>query len=88
MSAVVLLEVVSACFGLLGALLLALRSRWAGWAFVLWLGSNSGWMAFGVATGHWGLVAQHAGFALTSALGVWTWLLRPVWARRVAAKES
>jgi hypothetical protein len=34
-------------------------------------------MAFGVATGHWALVAQHAGFWITSALGVWTWLLKP-----------
>lgn len=75
------LEIASAVLGLSGALLLATKSRWAGWAFVLWLGSNAGWMAFGALGGHWPLVAQHAGFAITSAIGVWTWLLRPVWSR-------
>jgi hypothetical protein len=76
------LEIVSAVLGLSGALLLAVRSRFAGWAFVLWLGSNTGWVVFGALAGHWGLVAQHAGFAITSALGVWTWLLRPAWLAR------
>lgn len=75
-----LLEIASAVLGLSGALLLATKSRWAGWAFVLWLASNAGWMAFGAMTGHWALVGQHAGFSITSAIGVWTWLLQPMWA--------
>lgn len=76
-----MLEVASAVLGLSGSLLLATQSRWAGWAFVLWLGSNVCWMTFGAIAGHWALVAQHAGFFITSAIGVWTWLLRPVWAQ-------
>lgn len=87
MSAPLFLEVASAVLGLSGALLLATRSRWAGWAWVVWLASNAGWIAFGVAGGHWGLVAQNAGFAVTSGLGAWTWLVRP-WLERELAPSK
>lgn len=73
----IILESISACLGLSGSLLLATKNRWAGWAFVLWLASNAGWISFGAIGGHWGLVAQHSGFAITSAMGVWVWLVRP-----------
>lgn len=77
MSTQTLLEIGSAVFGLSGSLLLATKCRWAGWAFVLWLASNAGWISFGAIAGHWALVAQHTGFAITSAMGVWVWLVRP-----------
>lgn len=83
MSAQLFLELASATLGLSGALLLATKCRWAGWAWVLWLGSNVGWIIFGVAGGHWGLVAQNVGFAVTSALGVMNWLVWP-WLQREA----
>lgn len=75
------LELISACLGVAGANLLATRCRWAGWAFVLWLASNVGWIVFGTAQGLWFLVAQHVVFAGTSVLGIWTWLLLPALAR-------
>lgn len=77
MSAQALLELVSGALGITGALLLATKSRWAGWAWVLWLASNVGWIAFGALFGHWALVAQHSVFAITSAIGIRTWLLAP-----------
>lgn len=73
-----LLEAVSAALGLGGAFLLAVKSRWAGWAFVLWLFSNVGWMGFAWLGGHWFLLAQHVAFAATSVLGIWTWLTLPL----------
>lgn len=76
-----MLENAAAVLGVTGAFLLAIRSRVAGWAFVLWLGSNALWIAFGVAKGHWGLVAQNVVFAVTSGIGIWTWLVRP-WQRK------
>ena len=66
-------EAVSAVFGLCGAFLLAVKSRWAGWAFVLWLFSNVGWMGFAWMGGHWFLLAQHLAFAATSLIGIYTW---------------
>lgn len=78
------LEMVSAVLGLMGALLLAVRSRWAPWAWVIWFGSNVGWVAFGWSHGHMGLVAQNLGFAITSGTGAWVWLVRPWWDRRLA----
>lgn len=77
MTQLIFLELVSAVLGLTGAVLLALKSRWAGWAWVVWLVSNVGWVAFGAAGGHWFLVAQNLGFAITAVMGIWTWLLGP-----------
>lgn len=70
-------ELISAALGLLGALLLAMRSRYAGWAFVAWMVSNIGWIVFGTGHQHWYLVAQQVGFSITSAIGIWKWLIAP-----------
>ena len=81
------LEMLSAALGLLGAILLATRSRFAGWAFVAWLISNIGWIAFGAGNRHWFFIVQQAGFTATSLLGIWQWLVRPrLQAHRHAAK--
>lgn len=70
-------EFISAALGLLGALLLATRSRYAGWAFVAWMISNIGWIAFGAGYAHWFLVVQQVGFTITSGIGIWKWLVAP-----------
>ncbi|MFV0679230.1 nicotinamide mononucleotide transporter [Ottowia sp.] len=88
MSALQYLEAASATLGVLGALLLATRHRWAPWAWVMWLASNAGWIAFGIATQHWGLVAQNSVFAATSGIGVWHWLIRPGTPKKKKPKES
>jgi len=71
------IEMLSAALGLLGAALLASRSRWAGWAFVAWLISNIGWIVFGAGNQHWFFIAQQVGFTATSVLGIWAWLIHP-----------
>jgi len=76
------LELMSAALGVAGSLLLATHCRGAGWAFVLWLASNVGWISFGVAQDLWFLVLQHTIFAGTSVLGIWTWLARPALAEK------
>lgn len=77
MNAQQLLELASGTLGITGALLLATQSRWAGWAWVLWLASNLGWIAFGTFHGMWALVAQHAVFSITSGIGIYKWLWAP-----------
>lgn len=79
------LELASAALGVAGSLLLAAKCRGAGWAFVLWLASNAGWIAFGAAHSLWFLVLQHVVFAGTSVLGIWTWLALPALQRRASA---
>jgi nicotinamide riboside transporter PnuC len=64
-------------FGVLGTLLLATKSRVAGWGFVLFLASNAGWLVFAYEHGHSKLLAQHLVFAASSLLGVWVWLVQP-----------
>lgn len=67
------LELASAALGIAGALLLAFKSPKAGWAFVLWLFSNIGWIVFGWINEHWFLVLQNIAFAITSLIGIWIW---------------
>lgn len=70
--------------GVLGSLLLAWRSAWSGWGFVVYLVSNAFWIAYGLKTGAPGLVSMQAVFTFTSLVGIWRWLL----ADRPSFKQS
>ncbi len=72
-----LIELISALMGMIGALLLATRSRYAGWAFVLWLISNVGWIIFGAGNQHWFFIVQQVVFTATSLIGIYRWLIAP-----------
>jgi hypothetical protein len=66
------------CFlGVSGAALLALNNRWSGYGFVLFLASNAAWIGFGLLTSANGLVTMQVVFSLTSAVGIWQWLIKP-----------
>jgi len=71
------IEVFSALCGLSGSLLLALKGKHAGWGWVLFAFSNVGWISFGHGHKHWFFVAQMVGFSVTSAIGIWQYLLAP-----------
>ncbi|MCD6663483.1 MAG: nicotinamide mononucleotide transporter family protein [Comamonas sp.] len=82
-----LIEIFSAILGMAGALLLATRNRHAGWAFVVWLISNVGWIAFGAGNQHWFFLLQQVVFTATSVIGIWQWLIHPrLQAKRLVAK--
>lgn len=72
-----LIEILSSLLGMVGAYLLASRNRYAGWAFVAWLISNVGWIAFGAGNQHWFFILQQIVFTVTSVIGIWHWLVRP-----------
>ncbi len=76
-----ILEITSALFGLLGALLMATKCRHSGFAWIFWLLSSVGWIAFGVWHAHWFLVFQSVGFTVSNLIGVWVWLVRPTLTR-------
>jgi hypothetical protein len=63
-------------FGVAGTLLLATKSRVAGWGFVVFLASNVGWILFAYEQGHTKLLAQHLIFAVSSLVGVYVWLVQ------------
>lgn len=77
------IEISAAFFGVLGTLLLAGRSRAAGWGFVAYLASNAGWLAFAWERALWALFLQQLVFTLCSVYGVWMWIVRPAWHGRV-----
>lgn len=80
-------EILSALLGMVGALLLATRSRYAGWAFVAWLISNIGWIVFGAGNQHWFFMLQQAAFTATSVIGIWQWLFKPLMQQRASVAE-
>lgn len=71
------IELAAAAFGVAGTILLALNGPRAGWGFVLYLASNTGWIAFAWIHAHWALLAQQLAFFVSSLLGVWVWLVNP-----------
>ena len=72
-----LIELISALMGMIGAVLLATRSRFAGWAFVIWLISNVGWIIFATGNQHWFFTVQQLVFTATSLIGIYRWLIVP-----------
>lgn len=73
----VLVEVFAAVCGLLGSLLLALRGQSAPWGWMFFMLSNIGWLTFSYGFSHWFLLVQQIGFSITSAIGIWKWLIEP-----------
>lgn len=70
--------------GILGAVLVAVKSPHAHWAWVLWLVSNLSWTAYGLGTGQTSIALQQGAFSITSMIGLWHWVLHP----RLKQKES
>ncbi len=73
----VVVEVFAAVCGLLGSLLLALRGQSAPWGWMFFMLSNIGWLTFSYGFSHWFLLVQQIGFSITSAIGIWKWLIEP-----------
>lgn len=77
MSTIQTLEWLGALLGLLGAGLLAANTNFSGWGFLAFLLSNACWIAFGLLTHAYGLIAMQIGFSVTSVVGLFRWLLIP-----------
>lgn len=81
-----LVEIFSMSCGLLGSLLLALKGANAKYGWLLFAASNVGWIVFAQGHGHWFFLVQQLGFSITSAIGIWTYLIQPFrMARRTGA---
>lgn len=74
--------------GILGAVLVAVKSPHAHWAWVLWLVSNLSWTAYGLGTGQTAIALQQGAFSITSMIGLWHWLLRPHLVRNAPATAA
>lgn len=86
-----LVELFASACGLLGSLLLALKGRVAPWGWVFFALSNAGWLAFSYGYSHWFLLVQQIGFSITSAIGIWKWLLEPfidTWIDRLVGQDN
>ena len=70
-------EILAALCGLSGTLLLATKGKWAGWGFVAFLASTTGWLAFAWHHDHQFMFIQQVGFTIGSLIGIWKWLIEP-----------
>ncbi|OYZ03462.1 MAG: hypothetical protein B7Y42_00345 [Polaromonas sp. 28-63-22] len=75
-------EIFATTCGLFGSFVLACKGRHAQWGWVLFALSNIGWLAFGYGYGHWFFFIQQIGYSITSAIGIWKWLIEPAINRR------
>ena len=75
-------ELIAAGTGIAGALLIAWRGKYAGWAWVLWVISSVAWIAFAFKVQSVALLAQQAIFAGINLLGVYRWLIQDQGYRR------
>jgi hypothetical protein len=73
-------EIISALTGLLGSVLLALHTRISPWGWIAYLVANLASIVFlDTVHAHW-LIAQQAGFTVSSAVGlIRSDLVRPRW---------
>lgn len=67
---------ISMTCALIGSLVLALKGKYAGYGWVLFAFSNAGWIVFAYGYEHWFFLVQQIGFSITSALGIWRYLVR------------
>ena len=76
MSPVSVVEWGGAAFGIVGAALVAMNTRYSGYGFVAFLASNACLITFGILTSAFGLVTMQIVFTGTSLVGIWRWLLK------------
>jgi hypothetical protein len=77
-----------ACFGVVGAGLLAIKCRASGFGFVAYLASNAFWLASAIAQDDKPMLLMQVVFTLTSMLGVYRWLMLPWIKERQARVEK
>jgi hypothetical protein len=72
-------EVIGTSTSIVGALMLAMKSKYSAWAWPLWIVSNLAWMAyaFQLPSPGLGLIVQNLVFAGINILGTWRWLVSP-----------
>lgn len=71
-------EAVGAALGLLGALVLAINGKHASLGWLGFLGSNIALIVFAARAGLYGVLTLQLGFMVTSLIGVWQGLLKPL----------
>ena len=70
------IEIAGTSFGILGALLLAFKSDWSPFGFVLYLISNAFLIPFALSVRAKGLALMYVFYTITSGIGVFTWLIK------------
>lgn len=65
--------------GVSGALMLAIKSRFSAWAWLIWIVSNAAWTyyAFSLSPVAYGLIVQQVVFGAINIIGAWNWM-RPI----------
>lgn len=70
-------QATGSALGLAGAYMLARNGHTAAWGWIAFLGSNVALIVFAMRNGHAFLLALQICFVVTSALGIWNYLVKP-----------
>lgn len=81
-------ELLGALTGVAGAVLMASKCRYAGWAFPLWIVSGIAWGVFAISSETYGLVAQQVVFTAINIFGAYRWLAKPLLSLRGRPADS
>lgn len=68
-------EVFASVAGVIGTVLLATRTRYAGFGWLAFLASNAGWLWFSHTHGFQFMFWQQVAFTITSLVGIFVWLM-------------
>ncbi|WP_372826499.1 hypothetical protein [Polaromonas sp.] len=71
-------EAIGSALGLAGAYMLARRGQYAALGWIAFLGSNVALIIFAMRNGHAFLLVLQICFVVTSALGIWNYLVKPM----------
>lgn len=73
------IEVFATATSVAGAAMLATKSKYAAWAWLLWIASNLAWiyLAYQLPKPSMGLIVQNLVFAGINVHGTWHWLVKP-----------
>lgn len=70
-------EIFGTLTGVGGALMLAMKSRYAAFVWPIWILSNLAWIVWALEHGSFGTLIQQGVFLIINLIGVWRWNILP-----------
>lgn len=77
-----MLDTLGAITGVLGAVVMAIESKYSKYAFPLWIVSSVAWIAYALSTDQLPLLNQQIVYFVINVIGLWSWIIVPIRRRK------